>query len=168
MFSLLSRFAQRTRKIKDLRENSFPKFCISVRKNPAIITYGQKRNFGSLHGSSPSRTIDNAGLVPDDDTLKVNLEHIIPLSSEKHWNHIEPEMAASLYNRIGNLVLLNARKNSKIGDFGFKEKRKVFAESPFLLTKSVAKYQTWSDDEVSERQLELAELAVQTWPLAVK
>jgi hypothetical protein len=111
---------------------------------------------------------EDAGLVPDDDTSKVNLEHIIPLNAAKNWSHIEAESAKSLYKKLGNMVLLNAKKNSKIGDVTFDEKKKAFADSPFVLTKSVAKYATWGADEISKRQSELAELAVKTWPLTVK
>jgi len=111
---------------------------------------------------------DAAGLVPDDDTAKVNLEHIIPLNFKAHWKDLDAEMATSLYNRIGNMVLLSAKRNAKIGDYGFKEKRKVLAEAPFALTKMVAKSSRWGADEVAERQLELAEIAAKTWPLTVK
>jgi hypothetical protein len=111
---------------------------------------------------------DRPELVPDDDTSKVNLEHIIPLNPEPNWSVIESETAKGLYNRIGNMVLLDAKKNAKLGNAGFEEKRSVFAESSLFLTRRVSKFAAWGPDEVTERQLELAELAVKTWPLTVK
>jgi hypothetical protein len=111
---------------------------------------------------------ENAGLVPDDDISKVNLEHIIPLNYESNWRGLDHETASNLYNRLGNLVLLNAKKNSKIGNYGFKEKKRAFADSPFTLTQLVAKFSKWGTDQVTERQIQLAEIAVKTWPLMVK
>jgi hypothetical protein len=111
---------------------------------------------------------DRPELVPDDDTSKVNLEHIIPLNPEPHWPDIDLETAKSLYNRIGNMVLLDAKKNAKIGNLGFDEKKKAFAESALFLTRRIAKFSKWGPDQVTERQLELSELAVKTWPLTLK
>lgn len=111
---------------------------------------------------------DNAGLVPDDDTAKVNLEHIIPLNYQTHWNELDQDTASSVYNRLGNMVLLNAKKNSKIGDYSFKDKKKAFGDSPFTLTNSVAKQSEWGPDQITERQIGLADIAVKTWPLAVR
>lgn len=109
---------------------------------------------------------DDWELVPDDDTLRVNLEHIIPLNFPKNWKHLSPETGAALYNRLGNMVLLNAKKNARLGDVGFDEKKKVFAASAFRLTKTVAKYPTWGEKEVDDRQSKLSKIAVKTWPLS--
>lgn len=111
---------------------------------------------------------DRPELIPDDDTSKVNLEHIIPLNPAPNWPEIDDETAKSYYNRIGNMVLLDAKKNSKLGNSSFAEKKKVLAESSLILTRRVGKFQSWGPDDVTERQLELAELAVKTWPTTLK
>lgn len=110
---------------------------------------------------------EDAGLVPDDDTSRVNLEHIIPLNTSTHWGHIDKDLAASLYNRLGNMALLNARKNARLGDVGFVDKKKTFSSSPFVLTRSVCKFRKWGADEIGVRQSELARLAVTTWPIKI-
>jgi len=63
--------------------------------------------------------------IPNEDIV-VNLEHVLPENPGDGWGHILPEVAAAYYRRIGNLVLLQATKNSIIGNSSFKDKRKVF------------------------------------------
>jgi hypothetical protein len=107
-------------------------------------------------------------LVPNDDTSQVNLEHVIPLNfSEAQWSELDRETAEGLYARLGNMALLNARKNSKIGAVGFLEKRETFKTTPFSLTNMIAQSDKWGAEEVAARQALLAKLAVKTWPLRV-
>ena len=107
--------------------------------------------------------------MPNDDTSQVNLEHVIPLNfNEAHWGELDREVAEGLYSRLGNMALLNARKNSKIGAVGFLEKRETFKATPFSLTNMIAKNDKWGAEEVAVRQAALAKLAVKTWPLRVR
>ncbi len=107
-----------------------------------------------------------ADLVPNEDTNAVNLEHVIPRNfTPEKWPHLDKEQAESLFNRLGNMALLNAKKNAKIGDFGFEEKRTALSESGFSLTKTIADNKKWGLEEVEQRQLALAEIALKTWPL---
>ncbi|MCH7519556.1 MAG: DUF1524 domain-containing protein [Candidatus Dadabacteria bacterium] len=102
--------------------------------------------------------------IPNED-LVINLEHVIPENPSNGWGHILPEVAAAYYRRIGNLVLLQATKNSIIGNSSFKDKRKVLSKSSFILTQEVGKETSWDVDEIKKRQERLAKLAVTTWPL---
>jgi hypothetical protein len=103
--------------------------------------------------------------VPNDDTA-INLEHILPESAGKNWGHVPPETAAVLHRRIGNMVLLQASKNSAIGNDKFADKLPVLKASGFSLTREVASNTSWGVDEINKRQARLAVLAVKTWPLA--
>ena len=104
--------------------------------------------------------------MPSDDTTELNLEHVIPLNCVKEkWPDLQREDAEALYGRIGNMALLDAVKNSKIGNVGFAEKKQAFANSMLSLTKMVAENNSWGADEVNKRQQVLAKLAVETWPL---
>lgn len=107
-------------------------------------------------------------LVPNEDTSQVNLEHVIPQNTKAHWKHLNSEVAESLYNRLGNLTLISAKKNTQMGDLGFPDKKKIFATSNFATTKSIAKYSDWGLKQVDERQAELAKIAVKVWPMTVK
>ena len=100
--------------------------------------------------------------TPSADT-EVTLEHILPQKPNKDWN-LGPDKVEGLYNRLGNQALLRGSVNSKIGNVGFDAKRKALEESPFTLTKIVSKCAVWTEKEISERQIKLAELASKAWP----
>jgi Protein of unknown function (DUF1524) len=82
------------------------------------------------------------------------------------WD-IEPETADAYFNRLGNMVLLPATKNVAAGNSGFKIKREMYETSGLLLTAEVAKETEWEVDSIIRRQLRLAQLAVETWPITV-
>ena len=68
--------------------------------------------------------------------------------------------------RLGNLAILGSKENSEIGNDSFSEKKKVLKKSNFKTTSSVAKKKDWTAESIVERQEQLAELAVKTWPLS--
>lgn len=99
------------------------------------------------------------------DDESINLEHILPENPGPGWGHVPQELAEAYYRRIGNMVLMQAKKNVKIGNGPFKEKKAVFKDSPYLLTKDVASEINWGPSHIVARQKRLAEIAVKTWPL---
>lgn len=103
--------------------------------------------------------------VPNDEESSINLEHIIPENPGDDWPGISSDEASVLYRRLGNMALLQVRKNAGIGNGGFEVKKAVLRESAFLLTAETASNSTWGAKEVKERQLRLASLAVKTWPV---
>ena len=104
-------------------------------------------------------------LVPNEEEEDINLEHVLPETPENNWPAIDPELAAAYYNRIGNMVLLQAKKNSTIGNSSFVDKAKVLAASTYALTAEVGNSTTWSILQIQQRQKRLAKYAVETWPL---
>ena len=104
--------------------------------------------------------------VVNDDPNILNLEHILPENPGAGWGNIPPETAAAFYRRLGNLVLLKASANSKIGNNSFGEKKAAYkASSGLELTRQVLEYDQWGREEIAERQKRLARIAVETWPL---
>jgi len=65
------------------------------------------------------------------------------------------------------MVLLQAKKNSIIGNSSFADKRRILKDSPFILTSEVANCESWGIKEIRERQKRLARLPVKTWPIKV-
>jgi len=108
-----------------------------------------------------------ADLVPHGEVFQVNLEHILPKNPDKNWPNVTDEVANDYYNRIGNLALLNAKTNSKLGNASFKDKVKGISGSEIALTKAIGVNPSWGEAEINARQQELAKLAVKTWPLTV-
>ena len=64
------------------------------------------------------------------------------------------------------MALLPAKKNVALGNQGFEDKKLVFKESGLILTALVTNYDTWTPDDIIDRQKQLATIAVQAWPLS--
>jgi len=104
--------------------------------------------------------------VSNEDVKAVNAEHILPQTPSDGWN-IHADVASSYCKRLGNLVLMKAMDNVKIGNKGFEEKKDFYRRSPFLTTQWVAEYSQWGPDEINNRQSKLAELAPKVWPINI-
>jgi len=106
-------------------------------------------------------------LMPTDDEQIINLEHIMPEHPHANWI-VNPDSAAANFRRLGNMVLLQATRNSIVGNSPFAEKKEIFRNSAFLLTSEAAGYREWGIPEIGERQQKLAEIAVETWPATIR
>lgn len=89
----------------------------------------------------------------------VTIEHILPLSKAG-----QNDADAAAVNKIGNLALLEKRLNHSLGSKSFTEKREVYKDSMFEVTKRVSAKRTWRVKSISDRTKELAELACLAWP----
>jgi hypothetical protein len=105
--------------------------------------------------------------VPNEDT-DINLEHVLPENPDKNWPGLDKETAESMYSRLGNMALLQATKNSIVGNNPFTEKKKVFGQSAYMLTAELVNYESWTPAEIADRQRKMAASAIKTWPLKVK
>jgi hypothetical protein len=94
----------------------------------------------------------------------MNLEHILPVKPQDGWN-ISADDAQSYYKRVGNMALLSAKLNSKIGSSVFSEKKVIFGASTFLTTQEIADCSEWTIREIQDRQNGFAESAAAVWPL---
>jgi hypothetical protein len=103
--------------------------------------------------------------VPSDDAKAINLEHVLPENPGTLWPDISKDDALAYYKRIGNLAILQASKNSKMGNQGFSHKKPVLAASAYYWTSEIGKATMWGPQEIEERQKQLARAAVETWPL---
>jgi uncharacterized protein DUF1524 len=107
-------------------------------------------------------------LVPNTNEEEVNLEHVLPQNpAPGTWTEFDPESAAAYTNRLGNLALMKNKENSLSGNEEFKDKKKRYTNSDFLLTKSIAGLSGWEPQAIENRQLKLANLAAKTWPATV-
>jgi Protein of unknown function DUF262/Protein of unknown function (DUF1524) len=114
-----------------------------------------------------ARGEENCELVPNDQASEVNLEHVLPENPGANWPDVSSEIVDAYSRRIGNLALLSNKKNSEIGNIPFVEKRKVLTASEFVLTKSIAEHSAWGAPQITERQIQLAHLAVKVWSYKV-
>lgn len=103
--------------------------------------------------------------IPNDDEQAINLEHILPENPGASWPGIDAETAKASLRRIGNMVVMQAKKNSIVGNSSFEDKKAILKGSSFLLTAEVAGYASWGVEQIEDRQRKLAKLAMQTWPV---
>ena len=98
---------------------------------------------------------------------EITVEHILPRTpKEGYWLGRFPEEDRFKWtNRLGNLVLLNSRKNSQAGNKPFPEKVKDYFEkkSDFGITNELKSYKEWNVDKLKERHDKLLQEAVKIW-----
>ncbi len=102
----------------------------------------------------------------DFETDSGTIEHILPESYPEDWqiDFTEYEFERNVF-MLGNLTLLEDSKNSKdAGDFGFEEKRKVYATSKYALSKKITDPQ-WTSKNIKSRQAHLAKLSTSIWKI---
>jgi hypothetical protein len=102
--------------------------------------------------------------IPNEDVV-INLEHVLPENPNGNWPKFDADTAKLYYNRIGNMVLLQASQNTLVGNSSFANKKDVLKRSTFFLTKEVGNRKDWGKEEINERQKKLAIIAIETWPL---
>lgn len=95
----------------------------------------------------------------------INLEHILPQNPESNYPEFSEEQHASFYKRIGNLTLMKTKENNDFKSSKFDDKKIKFKESELWITKSLGELSKWDVEEIEKRQLELADLSVETWSL---
>ena len=110
------------------------------------------------------RDEDEPELVPNEDTV-ITLEHVLPQNPEENWPDIESAIHSTYFKRLGNMALLTATINSDIGNDSFEDKKDVFNESEYELTKEIATEHVWGPAEIEDRQERFSKIAVKAWPL---
>lgn len=99
----------------------------------------------------------------DDGTI----EHILPEHLNEHWSVLwsDQEHARGVY-LLGNLTLLSPSANHKqVGQTSFEEKRAVYANSRYALSRQIQEGQEWTLSRIQHRQAGLAKTATGIWQL---
>ena len=95
----------------------------------------------------------------------VNLEHVLPQNPEGNYPTFTDEQHSAYYKRIGNLTLMKTKENNDFKSSKFSDKKTKYAESELWITNSLSTLLEWNINEINKRQIELAELAIETWSL---
>ncbi len=104
-------------------------------------------------------------LIPNDDKQVINLEHVLPKKPENNWETFTDEEVSLYGNRIGNMALLQASKNSDLKSDNFDVKKKIYQTSPYVLTKQISEEDKWDKNSITARQKILAEYALTAWKI---
>lgn len=103
--------------------------------------------------------------LPLDDKEVINLEHVLPEKPMDNWPKVDENTVRLYAKRIGNLALLQAKRNSDLRSTDFKTKKAVYKETPYVLTSDIAKLPGWDASAIEKRQKVLADFALKAWPL---
>ncbi|MFB8229431.1 DUF262 domain-containing protein [Cellulosimicrobium sp. NPDC055967] len=104
----------------------------------------------------------------------ISIEHVLPQTpaADSEWLVAFTEDDRAYWtHRLGNLLLLNARKNSQARNYDFATKKaKYFTTSTgsavFALTTQVLGHDVWNPTVVAARQQELSALLTNEWELS--
>ena len=114
---------------------------------------------------SEADSTNQSWYIPNDDSNEINLEHVLPNKTEGNWPQFSQEEKEQYSKRIGNLCLLQSRENSTLKSSPYKDKKSVYKNSQYRLTKQIAEVNEWTTSAIEDRQKELSKLALKTWPL---
>lgn len=97
-----------------------------------------------------------------EDTVRYNLEHIMPLTPSEEWN-LPDDIIRSFSKRLGNMTLIDPDSNVVAGNLSFDHKRVLYAKSPLLITNELEAYDEWEPVQIEDRQSDMARHAVAIW-----
>jgi len=103
----------------------------------------------------------------------ISVEHVCPqtIPEESEWAdwYSDPDDHNMWLHRLGNLVLLNFRKNSAARNFDFDTKKSTYFapgdSCAFTLTSEVRDYNSWKPKRIRKRQAKLLERLARAWQL---
>lgn len=95
----------------------------------------------------------------------MTVEHILPRNPPENslWiKKFSEEDRIEWTNKLGNLVLLSGRKNSKAQNYDFDKKKNVYfgkKETPFKITQKIRDISDWDLQALKNRHEELTNVA---------
>lgn len=103
----------------------------------------------------------------------ITIEHVCPqtIAAGSQWDQwfVERDDHDKWLHRLGNLVLLNHRKNPAAGNWDFEAKKNVYFTDgdncPFILTQEVRDEESWTPKTIEARQKKLLGRLAKAWRL---
>ena len=95
-----------------------------------------------------------------------HIEHIMPQKPDGEWlvlSDSDSDKYKDYLNRIGNLTVLQDKKNIKARNKDFGIKKEYYKQSRISITKSLTTYSSWDFDQIEKRQEHLYDLAKDIW-----
>jgi hypothetical protein len=108
-----------------------------------------------------------SGIVHDTDSDRFNIEHVMPENLSEYWQHIDDADHEAFTYRLGNLCLLPTAQNRDLGNADFRQKKEVYAQSEFHLTRRIAEENSrWDTSRIDRQQQWMADQASTVWRVA--
>jgi len=93
------------------------------------------------------------------------IEHILPENFDENWNGKFLNDANKYVYRLGNYILIEEKKNRKIGNKPFEEKIIEYKTSRYKLAKDELNYDDWNITNLNSYQNKLAKYAKSIWKI---
>lgn len=98
---------------------------------------------------------------------RYTLDHVLPQHPGEAWSGFTDEQIDRCVFRIGNMTPLAAGANRDLGSGPFAEKRPVYGQCEFEITRRIAgENETWTPDRIAARQRWLADQATAIWRIS--
>ena len=95
-----------------------------------------------------------------------HVEHIMPQKPKGEWLTLfdeDSDLYKDYLNRLGNLTILQDKKNIRARNKDFSDKKEYYKESRLHITNHLSDYERWDYKEIDNRQEELYELGKDLW-----
>lgn len=103
----------------------------------------------------------------DADSDSFNIEHILPQHPTDGWDSFDDNEAEAMVYRLGNMTLMKTSQNRDMGNNSFSDKKSVYQDSSFLITKKVAEDNAnWTPERIAARQNWMASQATTIWMIS--
>lgn len=100
-----------------------------------------------------------------------HIEHIMPQTAKFNWLDLyntDPVEYKDYLNRLGNLTILQDKKNIKAKNKSFVDKKVFYNESRLKITKDLCQYEDWGYAQIDARQEKLFEEVRVIWSFDVQ
>jgi hypothetical protein len=91
------------------------------------------------------------------------IEHIYPQNESAAWKGKVTKRKEFHSNKLGNLLILPRKLNSRIKNNGFIDKKLEYVNTEMLSTKEILDYDDWDIRTIEERTIELLKWAAVRW-----
>ena len=129
----------------------------------AVDTSGQRKRLAKYILAKLEEDASQRACDPDTDSGTI--EHILPENPANDWDSFPEQYWEAAVYRLGNLTLLEASANRRVGNGDFPAKLDEYRRSGYVVTRAIAETAPveWSLQLLDARQQRMAERAVHLW-----
>ena len=101
------------------------------------------------------------------ESAKYGIEHVLPENPGDAWQQFDDQQREASTYRLGNMTLLMAEANRDLGNSGYGQKRPVYQESSFAITRKLSEdFDTWTVEKIRTHQSWMAKQATGIWRIS--
>jgi hypothetical protein len=99
-------------------------------------------------------------IAPTESAIMASITHKVDPTMQEHIS-----MREQLVDSIGNLTLVTLFLNPSLSNSSFADKKALLAKSLLVLNRNIAMRETWDEQAIRERGIQLAKEATKVWPV---